>query len=89
MDEPVAAAEDEATMTERIRSFLEEQVRPALAYDGGDCQLAGYHDGVVQVRMVGACGGCSFAAYDLTVGVEQMLREAFPDHYLVVEQVEP
>ena len=56
------AYEASATVAEgdvvgRIRRILEEQVRPAVAMDGGDVVFAGYSDGVVEVHLQGSCAG--------------------------------
>jgi len=54
-------------------------IRPALNADGGDVELVGVEDGVVKVRLTGACGGCPMATLTLRQGVERVLREKVPD----------
>jgi Fe-S cluster biogenesis protein NfuA len=56
-----------------------EDLRPALAMDGGDVQLVGVADGVVQVRLLGACSGCPMAAMTLVGFVEERLRSQIPE----------
>jgi Fe-S cluster biogenesis protein NfuA len=56
-----------------------EDLRPALAMDGGDVQLVGVADGVVQVRLLGACSGCPMAAMTLVGFVEERLRSQVPE----------
>lgn len=56
------------------------QLRPAVQSDGGDIELIDVSaDGVVQVRLHGACIGCPSAAVTLKLGVEQSLKENIPE----------
>jgi Fe-S cluster biogenesis protein NfuA len=60
-------------------------VRPALQADGGDIELVGVtDDGIVQVRLQGACAGCPMSQMTLTQGVERHLKTVVPG----VERVE-
>lgn len=59
-------------------------IRPALQADGGDIELVEVVDGVVRVRLQGACAGCAFSQMTLTNGVERHLKEKIPG----VERVE-
>ena len=53
-----------------------DEIRPYLQGDGGDCELIGIDDdGTVQLRFVGACGGCPSATATLKMGIENYLRE--------------
>ncbi len=66
-------------MRERVEEVL-NQIRPALQQDGGDVELVDITaDGVVQVRLVGACGGCDMAYMTLKSGIEQQLMEQIPE----------
>lgn len=71
------------TVEQRVRSALAE-VRPALQMDGGDVELVGVRDGVVQVRLLGACGGCPMATMTLVGFVEERLRSRVPEIRQVV-----
>jgi len=56
------------------------QVRPALQADGGDVELVDVtDDGVVKVRLKGACGACPMSTYTLKMGIEQTLKEKIPE----------
>ncbi|HEQ60507.1 MAG TPA: NifU family protein [Firmicutes bacterium] len=56
-----------------------EKIRPALQGDGGDIELEDVdEEGVVKVRLVGACGGCPHAAITLQMGVERILKDLVP-----------
>jgi Fe-S cluster biogenesis protein NfuA len=70
----------------RIRQTLDSDIRPNLQADGGDVELVGVgDDGVVQLRLTGACSGCPFSAMTLAIGVEQKLKAAVPE----VTKVQP
>ena len=56
-----------------------EQVRPVLRADGGDVQLVDVNEGVVTVRLTGACGGCPMATMTLRNGIERVLKEQVPE----------
>ena len=65
-------------MREKIEAAL-EQIKPALQADGGDVQLVDVNEGVVQVRLTGACGGCPMATMTLRYGIEMLLKERVPE----------
>ena len=66
-----------------VRSAIEE-LRPALQMDGGDVEFVGFKDGVVEVRLMGACGGCPMATMTLTGFVEERLKARVPEVTQVV-----
>jgi Fe-S cluster biogenesis protein NfuA len=68
----------------RIQQILDEEIRPAVAMDGGDIVFAGYRDGVVELYMQGSCSGCPSSTATLKMGIEGRLREVIPE---VVEVV--
>ncbi len=60
----------------RIKKLLEEGIRPGLLMDGGDIELVEItDDGVVRVRLKGACAHCPFSSMTLAAGVEQTLKQ--------------
>jgi len=65
-------------MREKVEAAL-EQVRPALLADGGNVQLIDVKDGVVTLRLTGACGGCPMASMTLRNGIERVLKEQVPE----------
>jgi Fe-S cluster biogenesis protein NfuA len=71
-------------MKEKIEEVLNSRIKPLLQADGGDIELVGFEDGVVKVRLQGACAGCPGAAMTLQMGVERMLKEAVPEVEKVV-----
>jgi Fe-S cluster biogenesis protein NfuA len=64
-------------MREKVEEAL-ARVRPALVADGGDVELLDVKEGVVTVRLTGACGGCPMATMTLRNGIERVLREEVP-----------
>ncbi len=72
-------------MRERVEAAL-AKVRPALQADGGDIELVNVReDGVVEVRLKGACGGCPMAKITLKNGVERVLTAEIPEVKEVIE----
>ena len=65
-------------MEERVEAVLEE-IRPALQADGGDVELVGVTEGVVKVRLKGACSGCPMSTMTLKQGIERLLKERLPE----------
>ncbi|MEE8318617.1 MAG: NifU family protein [Dehalococcoidales bacterium] len=65
-------------MREKVAAAL-EKARPALQADGGDVELVDVKDGVVTVRLTGACGGCPMSGMTLKMGVERVVREEVPE----------
>jgi len=65
-------------MKERVEEAL-KKIRPALEADGGGIELVDIVDGVVQVRLQGACQGCPGAQMTLKMGVEKVLKEEVPE----------
>ena len=65
-------------MREKVESVL-NLVRPSLQADGGDVELVDVKEGVVTVRLTGACGGCPMATMTLKSGIERVLKERVPE----------
>jgi Fe-S cluster biogenesis protein NfuA len=65
-------------MREKVEAAL-SRVRPVLQADGGDVELVDVSDGVVKLRLTGACGGCPMAALTLRAGIERVLKEQVPE----------
>jgi len=81
--EPPAAVDDDEVVA-RIRAILERDVRPYVEQDGGEIRFAGYHDGIVEVVLQGACAGCPSSTVTLKLGIEARLREEIPEVRSVV-----
>ncbi len=66
-------------MKEQVKEAL-EKIRPALQRDGGDVELVEVTDeGVVKVRLQGACGGCPMSQMTLKMGIEKVIKQAVPE----------
>ncbi len=65
-------------MEEKIKAVL-ETIRPALQADGGDVEFIDFNQGIVTVRMKGACGNCPMSMMTLKQGIEKRLRAAIPE----------
>ncbi|MEK7309979.1 MAG: NifU family protein [Planctomycetota bacterium] len=72
-------------MREKIEKAL-ESIRPSLQMDGGDVELVDVKDGIVQVRLTGACGGCPMSQMTLKEGIERRLKQEVPE-VIAVESV--
>ena len=70
-------------LREKVEQAL-DRIRPALQQDGGDLELIDVtDDGVVKVKLTGACGSCPMSQMTLKMGIEQRLREEVPEVALV------
>lgn len=65
-------------MEEKVTKVL-ESIRPSLQMDGGDIELVGVEDGIVKVRLVGACAGCPMSMMTLQMGVERAIKREVPE----------
>jgi Fe-S cluster biogenesis protein NfuA len=66
-------------MREKVEAAL-NKIRPSLQADGGDVELVDVsNDGVVKVRLTGACGGCPMSQMTLKMGIERLLQEEVPE----------
>ena len=65
-------------MKEKVQQVI-DKIRPALQADGGDIELVDVTDGIVKVRLVGACQGCPMSEMTLKMGVEKTLKEEIPE----------
>jgi Fe-S cluster biogenesis protein NfuA len=79
-DPSAANSPADPRILERIERVLDAEVRPDLQADGGGVELVGMdEDRIVQVRLTGACRGCSSSLITLTMRVESVLKAAVPE----------
>jgi Fe-S cluster biogenesis protein NfuA len=71
MSEQVAVNEN---MYDEVLEVL-DKLRPFLQRDGGDCELVDVEDGIVKLRLIGACGSCPSSTITLKAGIERALLE--------------
>ena len=69
----------DAEIVEQIKDLIETRVRPAVANDGGDITYRGFRDGVVYLKMQGACSGCPSSSATLKHGIESLLKHYVPE----------
>ncbi len=73
-------------MIEKVQAVL-DQVRPMLQRDGGDVELIEVTaDGIVKVKLQGACGSCPMSTMTLKMGIEKAIKEQLPE-IVEVQQV--
>ena len=65
-------------MKDRVEAVL-DKIRPSLMADGGNVELVEVKDGVVKVKLTGACAGCPMSTMTLKNGIEQILRQEIPE----------
>jgi Fe-S cluster biogenesis protein NfuA len=64
-------------MQQQVKEVL-DKIRPSLQADGGDVELVDIVDGVVKVRLKGACAGCPMSQMTLKNGIEKLLKREIP-----------
>ena len=69
----------DADVVAQIRELIETRVRPAVANDGGDITYRGFRNGVVFLKMQGACSGCPSSTATLKNGIESLLKHYVPE----------
>jgi Fe-S cluster biogenesis protein NfuA len=85
MASQVGVQEQGGDLRERVEKVL-DTIRPYVQGDGGDIELVDVTDGIVQVRLAGACVGCMHSMMTLQAGIERMLKQEIPE-VRVVEAV--
>ena len=70
-------------LEEQVKAVL-ENVRPALQADGGDVEFVSMDEGVVSVKLTGACGNCPMAEMTLKMHIEKYLKQEIPEVSSVV-----
>lgn len=70
---------NDTPIVKKIKRIINDQIRPAVAYDGGDIVFAKYEDNVVFIHMQGSCSGCPSSTVTLKEGIEATLKEAIPE----------
>ena len=65
-------------MKDKVEAVL-DRIRPSLVADGGNVELVDVNDGVVKLRLTGACAGCPMSAMTLKNGIERILKQEIPE----------
>ena len=77
--------DNDSEIVKQIKELLDTRVRPAVAMDGGDIIYNNFEDGIVYLKMQGACSGCPSSTATLKMGIENMLKHYIPE----VQEVRP
>lgn len=80
-----APSEANTEIERKIREILDNEIRPAVAMDGGDITFHGYYDGVVTLHLQGSCSSCPSSIMTLKMGVENRLKSMIPEVREVVQ----
>lgn len=78
-------AQEETEAIKKIRTILEEYIRPAVEQDGGAITFHSFRDGIVKVRLQGSCSGCPSSMVTLKAGIENLFKRMMPDEVHAVE----
>jgi Fe-S cluster biogenesis protein NfuA len=86
MSDEASTTNQPSSVRQRVAAVL-ERIRPAIQSDGGDMELVDVTDeGIVRIRLMGACVGCPSSTITLQMGIERNLKEKVPE-VVAVEQV--
>lgn len=75
----VSAESNDTPVVQQIKQILDQEIRPAVALDGGDITFEKYEDQVVYLVLQGSCAGCPSSTMTLKQGVETRLKAAIPE----------
>jgi Fe-S cluster biogenesis protein NfuA len=78
-------AEEDSDAVKKIKTILEEYIRPAVEQDGGAITFHSFREGVVKVRLQGSCSGCPSSMVTLKAGIENLFKRMMPDEVQAVE----
>jgi len=76
-EDTLAASDEDSEVIQMIKELLETRIRPAIQEDGGDIEFRGFEDGMVLLKLRGACRTCDSSTVTLKNGIESMLM-----HYI-------
>ncbi|MBI1909677.1 MAG: NifU family protein [Deltaproteobacteria bacterium] len=77
--EPAISTSETSEIETKIRSILDNEIRPAVARDGGDVVFHSYEDGVVTLTLRGSCSSCPSSIMTLKMGIENRLKAQIPE----------
>ena len=86
INEPeVANPEEETETVKKIKTILEEYIRPAVEQDGGAITYHSFKEGIVKVKLQGSCSGCPSSMVTLKAGIENLFQRMMPGEVNAVE----
>jgi Fe-S cluster biogenesis protein NfuA len=80
-----AVASEETETVKKIKTILDEYIRPAVEQDGGAITFHSFREGIVKVRLQGSCSGCPSSMVTLKAGIENLFKRMMPDEVYAVE----
>jgi NFU1 iron-sulfur cluster scaffold homolog, mitochondrial len=81
----VVSTEEETETVKKIKTILEEYIRPAVEQDGGAITYHSFKEGVVKVKLQGSCSGCPSSMVTLKAGIENLFQRMMPGEVNSVE----
>jgi len=78
-------AEEETETVKKIKTILDEYIRPAVEQDGGAITYHSFRDGIVKVKLQGSCSGCPSSMITLKAGIENLFARMMPGEVTAVE----
>lgn len=85
MKAPATPAQEETETIKKIKTILDEYIRPAVEQDGGAITFHSYHDKKVTVALQGSCSGCPSSTVTLKAGIENLFKRMMPEEVQEVE----
>jgi NFU1 iron-sulfur cluster scaffold homolog, mitochondrial len=85
VSEPEVEAGEETETVKKIKTILEDYIRPAVEQDGGAITYHSFENGIVKVRLQGSCSGCPSSMVTLKSGIENLFKRMMPDEVYGVE----
>ncbi len=84
-EEDFATEQEETETIKKIKTILDEYIRPAVEQDGGAITFHSFIDGIVSVKLQGSCSGCPSSTITLKAGIENLFTRMMPDEVKSVE----
>lgn len=83
--EDSVSTEEETETVKKIKTILEEYIRPAVEQDGGAITYHSFNNGIVKVKLQGSCSGCPSSMVTLKAGIENLFQRMMPGEVNSVE----
>ncbi len=85
VEDALATEQAESESVKKIKTILDEYIRPAVEQDGGAITYHSFQDGVLKVRLQGSCSGCPSSMITLKAGIENLFMRLMPGEVKAVE----
>lgn len=86
-EEVSAEGKEESEEIKKIKTILDEYIRPAVEMDGGAIVFQSFQDGIVKVKLQGSCSGCPSSTLTLKSGIENLFKRMMPEEVKAVEAI--